>query len=235
MFSQLFLISTLLLVWISTVAIGAPVVEIIERIKAIEIPRIGSGDLTLNRRFLSGIPGLPQCTDIGFPTLLMSHCLDAKTIRARCSSTRDPVENKWTITTCPDDSTCMDFQALSSGIIKSEFDVFALCVDEDSLRKSKHDRSGVFCKTYELNGVAGKTVTLSFDIYDVNQKPASVSDIRFETGRCNTKKKYNTRSSKNSKISSKNIVVSKFLMPEEESSSPSFFQAMSGLEEIIMV
>jgi hypothetical protein len=51
----------------------------------------------------------------------------------------------------------------------------------------------------------------------------------------NTKKKYNTRSSKSSKSSTKNIAVSKFVEPEEESSPPSFSRAMSGLEEIIMV
>ncbi|RHZ50634.1 hypothetical protein Glove_494g37 [Diversispora epigaea] len=92
MLSRLFLISTLLLVGITTVAIGAPVAETVEVIKAVKIPQIGSGNLTLNRRFLTGIPGLPQCTN------------------AFCASTANPDLGIECPTSCPPATTCLDFE-----------------------------------------------------------------------------------------------------------------------------
>ncbi|RHZ71343.1 hypothetical protein Glove_259g14 [Diversispora epigaea] len=110
MLSRLFLISTLLLVGITTVARGVPAAEIIEGIKAVKFPQMESGNLTLNRRFIKGVPGLPQCPDANHPDLVSSFCLNAKTITALCGDSKNPQDPAGFITPCPNKTVCMDFK-----------------------------------------------------------------------------------------------------------------------------
>ncbi|RHZ72848.1 hypothetical protein Glove_236g65 [Diversispora epigaea] len=165
---SLFLISTLLLVGITTVSIGAPVEETIEAIKAVEIPQMGSGNLTLNRRFISGVPGLPQCASSDL-FLLTSKCLDEKTIQEICLLPANPEVHSESNTECPDDTTCMDF--LTDHIGGQEIP-FAICVDNGSIKQFRKDaKAGYLCKSY-LISVTDGIAMFSIIVYDANSNPA---------------------------------------------------------------
>ncbi|RHZ77173.1 hypothetical protein Glove_184g142 [Diversispora epigaea] len=176
--SRLFLLSTLVLVGITTVTIGAPVEETIEAIKAVEIPQMGSGNLTLNRRFISGVPGLPQCPNADF-LLLTSKCLDEKTIQEICVFPANPEVRSESNTECPDDTTCMDF--LTDPIGGQEIP-FALCVDNGSIKEFRKDRKASYlCKPY-LISVTNGIATFSIIVYDAHSNPAKVYAIKFSSG-----------------------------------------------------
>ncbi|RHZ73188.1 hypothetical protein Glove_232g148 [Diversispora epigaea] len=177
-----FLISTFLLVGITTVAIGAPVAETIEVINAIKFPRMGSGNLTLDRRFIIGIPGLPQCTP-AWPQLVFSYCVTASTIGSACANPSNPKIIALFKKICPVRTVCMDFVTDPGPSVTPEMEVFALCVDaEFAKRFHSGDKDGVYCKTYEINGVTGDKATLSVDIYDGTQNPAKVRSVSISTG-----------------------------------------------------
>ncbi|RHZ76342.1 hypothetical protein Glove_198g4 [Diversispora epigaea] len=179
MLSRLFLISTLLLVGITTVAIGAAIGKTIEVARAFKIPRMQSGNI-LNRRFISGVPGFPQCLNANFPLLESSSCVTAKTIRAACTSEDQPGRVDSDIT-CPDDTTCMDFVTIPNE--EEKIDPFAVCIDDKFLRRFDSDhKSGVFYKTYVLNDVADAKATISINIYDINQKPAQITKVGITVG-----------------------------------------------------
>ncbi|RHZ85322.1 hypothetical protein Glove_67g107 [Diversispora epigaea] len=174
MLSRLFLVPTLLLVGITTVVIGAPVAETIEIIKAVEIRNMGYGNLTLNRRFLSGVPGLPQCPNPVYPDLMSSRCLDAKTIEATCSVLRNEDDTMVSITTCPDKHTCMDFRGRSA---VNAFTTFAICMDDDEIKKLEdRDKDGIVCKSFQYTIHAAEG-TLSVVVYDYQQQPFQVERI----------------------------------------------------------
>ncbi|RHZ86295.1 hypothetical protein Glove_52g16 [Diversispora epigaea] len=120
MLSRLFLIPSLLLVGITTVAIGAPVAETIKVIEAIKIPQMES-NITLNRRIISGLPGAAQCNDPQFPDLIRSFCILANTIRAICTSADHPGVFKTSDTTCSPDIDCGNFKTVQG-------EGFALCL-----------------------------------------------------------------------------------------------------------
>ncbi|RHZ76655.1 hypothetical protein Glove_194g170 [Diversispora epigaea] len=136
MLSRLFLISTLLLVGITTVAIGAAIGKTIEVTRAFKIPRMRSDQ-----------PGWVDSD-----------------------------------TTCPDDTTCMEFVSIPADE-EEEIDPFALCIDDDFLRRFDSDhKSGIFCKTYVINDVANAKATISINIYDITQKPAQVTSVSITVG-----------------------------------------------------
>ncbi|RHZ44997.1 hypothetical protein Glove_700g22 [Diversispora epigaea] len=174
MLSRLFLIPTLLLIGITTVVIGAPVAETIEIIKAVEIRNMGSSNLTLNRRFFEGIPGLPQCPDPAHPDLMSSRCLDAKTIEATCAVLRNPDDSTVSVTNCLEKHTCMDFRG---GSAVNAFATFAICIYDDLIKKFEdRDKDGVVCKSFQyiINSSSG---TLSIGVYDYRQRPFQVQEI----------------------------------------------------------
>ncbi|RHZ71601.1 hypothetical protein Glove_256g179 [Diversispora epigaea] len=174
MLSRLFLVPTLLLVGITTVVIGAPVAETIEIIKAVEIRNMGSGNLTLNRRFFEGVPGLPQCLDPARPDLMSSRCLTAKTIEATCAVLRNPDDTALCFTYCPEKYTCMDFRG-RSGV--SAFATFAICLSDEEIKKLEdRDKDGVICKSFEYT-ISAAEGTLSIVVYDYKQQPYQVHDI----------------------------------------------------------
>ncbi|RHZ81591.1 hypothetical protein Glove_117g470 [Diversispora epigaea] len=180
MLSRLFLISTLVIVGITTVAIGATVTETIEVIKAVKIPQMGSD---LNRRFIVGIPGLPQCPDSRWPQLLFSYCVGPKKLYSCCRNPNDPTTDTKYILTCPETTTCMNFVTDFGSAPGPEFNNFAICIDDETLKSFKNDdHDGIFCKTYEINGVTGDKATLSFEIYDANSNPAKVRNVFFTSG-----------------------------------------------------
>ncbi|RHZ46201.1 hypothetical protein Glove_629g15 [Diversispora epigaea] len=168
MFSQLILISTLL-VGIVTVAIGAPV--------AIEIPQTRYGNLTLNRRFISGVPGLPQCIDTNFPDLVNSSCIDENSIRAYCAPANNPSNQKECDTGCPEDTTCMDFRTESEG---GPYAKFAICISDKSLKDFGEGGSGEVCKSFKTDIKSDKG-TVSINVYDSTARPVQVSSISIYT------------------------------------------------------
>ncbi|RHZ73203.1 hypothetical protein Glove_232g77 [Diversispora epigaea] len=166
--SRLFLISTLLLVGIITIAIGAPFAETIEVVKAVKFPQMGSSNFTLNRRFIAGILGLPQCLDEKYPDLFNSFCLYLKQIISTCN--------------CPDDTVCMNFATDPGPPLPSQYVSFTICVDKEFVKKFKRDKDGVFCQTYVINGVTGEIATISVDVYDSNSDLVKIRTISVSTG-----------------------------------------------------
>ncbi|RHZ90185.1 hypothetical protein Glove_5g8 [Diversispora epigaea] len=186
MLSRFFLISTLLLVGITTatVAIGTPFAETIERIKAIEIPQMRSGNLTLNRRFIDGVPGLPQCSNPDFPNLMSSWCLTAETIRATCASS-DPANRKECDTPCPPNTFCLDFRLATTD--NEAFSKFALCINNkyvSNFNGKRRDKRGVICKSFAFN-LNSDQGTVSVSVYDSTHRPVLVRGIEVHTGNLN--------------------------------------------------
>ncbi|RHZ73254.1 hypothetical protein Glove_232g183 [Diversispora epigaea] len=175
---RFFLIPTFLLVGIATVAIGAPVAETIESIKAIEIPQMGSGNLTLNRRFINGLPGIPECTDPYFSNLISSSCLTSRTIQAICAGP-DPWNTETFDTACPDNTSCMVFRTDDLDIPTSSD--FSLCVkDENVVKFNREHGNGVICRSLAIN-LNSEQGTVSISVYDSNQNPLLVNNIEVHT------------------------------------------------------
>ncbi|RHZ76391.1 hypothetical protein Glove_198g46 [Diversispora epigaea] len=179
MLSRLFLITTLLLVGITTVTIGVPVAETIVDIKAVELPQMGSGNLTLNRRFIPGVPGLPQCTDINYPELMSSWCLSVKAIRANCASISNPADMKYCDTTCPKDTVCLDFRLATTN--NAAFSQFALCINKKDAA-SFNGEKGVICQSfaYVMESPFG---TVAINVYDISNKPKLINAISVRAGK----------------------------------------------------
>ncbi|RHZ79102.1 hypothetical protein Glove_151g8 [Diversispora epigaea] len=180
MLFRFFLISTLLLVGIKTVAIGAPVTETIESIKAIEIPQMGSSNLILNRRFINGLPGIPQCSNSDFPNLMFSKCLTSKAIEAICAGSDPRYTDTFEIPYL-DDTLCMDFRTDDYGL--PPFSEFSLCVKEKNIGNfnGEHQgRNGVMCKSFDINLVSEQETVL-ISVYDSNQNPLVVNNIEVHT------------------------------------------------------
>ncbi|RHZ87834.1 hypothetical protein Glove_29g170 [Diversispora epigaea] len=175
---MLFLISILLLIGITTVAIGAPVAETIESIKAIEIPQMGSSNLTLNRRFINGVPGLPQCIDANFPDLVTSSCIDEYSIRAYCAPATNSSNQKESDTACPSNTICMDFRTENT---ENPYTQFAICTADQLIKDFGSDsKDGEVCKSFEINIKSDKG-TLSINVYDATARPVQVSSISIST------------------------------------------------------
>ncbi|RHZ69989.1 hypothetical protein Glove_276g81 [Diversispora epigaea] len=166
---RLFLVPTLLLVGITTVAIGAPVAETIKVIEAVKIPQMES-NITLNRRVIGGIPGIAECTDPKFPDLMYSNCLDKQTIRAICASEDKPEDTAPSYTVCSPDTTCEAFKTLE-GL------AFALCLEEGVAEVYHGILGKTLCQTYEMEGITEGMATLSINAFDSNQQPAPIPSI----------------------------------------------------------
>ncbi|RHZ53210.1 hypothetical protein Glove_444g5 [Diversispora epigaea] len=143
-----------------------------------------SGNLTLNRRFIKGVPGLPQCPDYAnHPNLVTSFCLNAKMITALCEDSNNPQNLEQFNTPCPNKTICMNFKTAPDPSIAPEYEVFAMCVDEGSVKSFNNNRKdGFFCKTYKVDSVTNGKATISVDIYDANSKLVKVRSISIDTG-----------------------------------------------------
>ncbi|RHZ77561.1 hypothetical protein Glove_176g61 [Diversispora epigaea] len=174
MLSRLFLIPILLLVGITAVAIGAPVAETIESAKAVEISQMGFGNLTLNRRFIVGVPGPPQCPNKNFPQFLSSYCFGQPLSVADCASQTNPPGIAEYDMYCPKASTCMDFRTDNEDEYESKF---AVCIDNKLVKHiGNGGKNGVFCKTFEFN-IKSERGTVSINVYDNTQKPFQVESF----------------------------------------------------------
>ncbi|RHZ85972.1 hypothetical protein Glove_57g90 [Diversispora epigaea] len=183
MLPRLFLISIILLVGITIVVKGTQVAETIEVIKAVKFPRMGSGNLTLDRRFIVGIPGLPQCPNPNLPQLVSSRCFSIKTLYSICMDPRYPRASSIFSQQCLENTVCMDFITDPGPSTPPEQAAFGLCVDEEFAKRFDNgDKEGVYCKTYVLDGVTGNRATLSIDVYDGSQNPAKVRSVSISSG-----------------------------------------------------
>ncbi|RHZ48350.1 hypothetical protein Glove_552g17 [Diversispora epigaea] len=169
MLSRLFLVPTLLLVGITTVAIGAPVAETIKVIEAVKIPQMES-NITLNRRVIGGLPGVPECTDPQFPNLMYSNCLTKLMIRAICASADNPEDTAPSYTACPPDTTCEAFKTV-------EGKAFASCLEKGVAEVYRGIMGKKLCKTYKMEGITEGMATLSINAFDSNQQPAPIPSI----------------------------------------------------------
>ncbi|RHZ51185.1 hypothetical protein Glove_482g77 [Diversispora epigaea] len=166
MLSRLFLVPTLLLVGITTIAIGAPVAETIKVIEAVKIPQMES-NITLNRRVIQGVA---ECTDPRFPNLRYSTCLTQQVIRAICASADNSGAVAPSNTVCSPDTTCEAFETFEG---KS----FALCLEEGVAEVYRGYMGKDLCKTYEMKGITEGMATLSVNAFDSNQQPALIPSI----------------------------------------------------------
>ncbi|RHZ86349.1 hypothetical protein Glove_52g59 [Diversispora epigaea] len=174
---RLFLVPTLLLVGITTFAIGAPVAETIKVIEAVKIHQMES-NITLNRRIISGLPGIPQCNDPQFPELTYSFCFFGNVIRAICVSADHPGVFATSDTPCPPNTECEDFETDPDD---EDVEDFALCLGEEVEDVYSGDKEEVVCRSYEMNGITNGIATLSVNVFDNNQKPAQIPSISFSS------------------------------------------------------
>ncbi|RHZ73275.1 hypothetical protein Glove_232g208 [Diversispora epigaea] len=119
---------------------------------------MGSSNLTLNRRFIKRVPELPQCLDERYSNLFYSFYIDAKTIFVLCEDPTDPGNLQHYISSCPNDTTCMDFVSDPGPSVSPKEEYFAICIDDDFIKRFENCKDGFFCKTYEINGVTNSQI-----------------------------------------------------------------------------
>lgn len=156
MLSQLFTILPLLLVGITTVAIGSPVKKAIDSIEleSIESIKFQSGNQTLNKRYVVGVPGVPQCPDGRFPNLMYSFCFTEDKIRSVCESSDFPGTIATNDVDCPEDTTCVD-------LISNDQSPYAYCVHNNNIRRwSNGHNGGLICTDQFIISNANGFITM---------------------------------------------------------------------------
>ncbi|CAG8778728.1 8732_t:CDS:1, partial [Racocetra persica] len=179
MLSQLSMISTLLLVVVTTVAIGSPVKTIdsieLESIESIKF-QMKPGNQTLNRRYVVGVPGVPQCPDNRFPNLMYSFCFTEDKIRSVCESADFPGTIATNDVDCPEETTCVD-------LIANDQSPYAYCVHNDNIRRwSNGHNDGIVCTDEFLISNANGFVTMGVTVYDVNRNTIQVNEMYYYEG-----------------------------------------------------
>ncbi|RHZ73196.1 hypothetical protein Glove_232g134 [Diversispora epigaea] len=143
---------------------------------------MGSSNFTLNRHFIVGIPGLSECPDEKYPDLIYSFCLGEKKIISHCIDLQYSMYLAQFYSDCPDNFECIDFATDPGPSVPLQYENFAICVDEEFIKKYKHDKDGVFCQTYVINGVTGEIATISINVYDSSSNPVKIRSIGVTTG-----------------------------------------------------
>ncbi|CAG8591437.1 7901_t:CDS:2 [Racocetra persica] len=164
MLSQLFTISALLLVGVTTVAIGSPVKKTID---------------------IVGVPGVPQCPDNRFPNLMYSFCFTEDKIRSVCESSGTNATND---VDCPEETTCVDL------IAKDLSPYAYCAPKDNTKRWSNGHDDGIVCTDEFVINNANGLITMGVTIYDVNRNTIQVDKIYFYKVESSSQIKYTAQS-----------------------------------------